>query len=78
MSTPVTTRTLSSMDTEKRITLKEAAELAGVTMRTINRWRADGLITVQYGTSWQEPATYDKGEVLRAARMRNVQLPDTN
>lgn len=64
------------MDTQKqRVTREEAAELAGVTMRTINRWSADGLITVQYG-NWREPATYDKEEVLRAARMRNVQLPE--
>ena len=55
-----------------RITRKEAALLAGVSERTINRWSAEGLITVRYG-GWREPATYDPAEVLRAAG-RNVDL----
>lgn len=62
------------MDNEKnaRVTRKEAALLAGVTERTINRWSAEGLLRPQYG-GWREPATYDRGEVLRAAG-RNADL----
>lgn len=64
------------MDTQNtRITRAQAAELAGVTMRTINRWSAEGVITVRYN-GWREPATYDRAEVLRAARMVDVELPD--
>lgn len=55
-----------------RITRKEAARLAGVTERTISRWSAEGLLDVEYG-GWREPATYDPGQVLRAAG-RNADL----
>lgn len=55
-----------------RVTRKEAALLAGVTERTINRWSAEGLLDVEYG-SWREPATYDRGQVIRAAG-RNADL----
>lgn len=55
-----------------RVTRKEAAALAGVSVRTISRWSAEGLITPRYG-SWREPATYDRAEVLRAAG-RNADL----
>lgn len=64
------------MDTQNtRLTRAQAAELAGVTMRTINRWSAEGILTVHYG-GWRDPATYDRAEVLRAAGMVDVLLPD--
>lgn len=55
-----------------RVTRKEAALLAGVSVRTINRWNAEGLLDVQYG-GWREPATYDPDQVLHAAG-RNADL----
>lgn len=67
MSTLAVTGNLISMDTENtRVTRKEAALLAGVSERTINRWSAEELITVRHN-GWRKPATYDPAEVLRVA-----------
>lgn len=73
MSTLAVTGNLISMDMENaRVTRREAAALAGVSERTINRWSAEELITVQRN-GWRLPATYDPAEVLRAAgRNRNL------
>lgn len=49
-----------------RVTREQAAEAAGVSPRTINRWSAQGRIRVFRG-GWRDPATYDLGEVLAAA-----------
>jgi DNA-binding transcriptional MerR regulator len=72
---------LTSMDTENtRVTRAQAAELAGVSQRTINRWSADGLLRVRYDPKFRRPAEYDREEVLRvAARMkgiRDLSLPE--
>ncbi|HKY45020.1 MAG TPA: MerR family transcriptional regulator [Pyrinomonadaceae bacterium] len=65
------------MNTENtRITRPEAAKLAKVSPRQINRWSAAGLISVERDPSFRKPATYDPEEVLRAARMRTVELPE--
>lgn len=59
-----------------RITRKEAAVLAKVSERTINRWSAEALLDVEYG-GWREPATYDPDQVLRAVefvKQRNADL----
>lgn len=58
------------MGKKQRITRKEAAELAGVSERTISRWRADGLITVERDPEFRRPATYSRSEVLRVAKER--------
>ena len=53
-----------------RVTLVQAATLAGVSTRTILRWRKAGLITVEYPpqlpTGATAPATYDPEEVRGA------------
>lgn len=49
-----------------RITKTEAAELAGVSTRQINRWAAAGLLRPEYGPvgrSGTPPVTYDPEEV---------------
>lgn len=59
---------LICMDTETtRVTREQAAALAGVSMRTINRWSAKGLLKVKRDRKFRKPATYDPVEVLRAA-----------
>lgn len=66
------------MSTENaRVTREEAAEMAGVSLRTINRWREKGLLGVQYDPKFREPATYDPEEVMAAAgrKVENVPLP---
>jgi predicted site-specific integrase-resolvase len=56
------------MDTENtRVTIAQAAELAGVSERTINRWRAQGRIQVWYPHGPWKAAEYDPREVLAAA-----------
>ena len=50
-----------------RVTRAQAAELAGVSQRTINRWRAQGRIQVWYPSGPWGAAEYDRGEVLAAA-----------
>lgn len=77
MSTHDVPRTLITMDTENaRVTRKEAARLAGVTQRTINRWSAAGIIRVHRPHGPWGPAEYDTAEVLRAAGMVDVNLPE--
>lgn len=52
---------------DTRVTREQAAELAGVSVRQINRWSAAGLLTVEYGpVGARIPATYDREEVLSA------------
>jgi hypothetical protein len=59
------------MDTsETRVTREQAAEIAKVSTRTINRWTAAGILTAEYGPiGHRVPATYDPEEV-RTARAR--------
>lgn len=70
------------MNTENaRLTRKEAAELAGVSERTINRWGAAGVLGVQRPPSGsREPATYDRTLVLsiaaRSRRAVTLELPE--
>jgi hypothetical protein len=76
VSTPDAPRTLITMDTENaRVTRKEAARIAGVTQRTVNRWSAAGLITAHRPHGPWGPAEYDLTEVLRAAGMVDLALP---
>lgn len=64
------------MDTENaRVTRKEAALLAGVSERTINRWSAMGLIAVHRPNGPWGAAEFDRTEVLRAAKMLDLELP---
>jgi phage terminase Nu1 subunit (DNA packaging protein) len=70
-----------TMDTENaRITRKEAAELVGVSERTINRWSAKGLLGVRRDRQFRKPATYDRAKVIaaatRAGRIEELELPD--
>jgi DNA-binding transcriptional MerR regulator len=59
--------------TDRRVTRLEAAALAGVSPRTINRWSASGLITVhRYASRLRRPALYSLAEVLEAARRTRV------
>lgn len=58
-----------------RITRVEAAVLAGVHTRTINRWSARGLLTVHRSGDFREPAMYDRDEVIRVALRETVDLP---
>lgn len=56
------------MDTENaRVTRKEAALLAGVTERTINRWAERGLVRVTRPAGPWGTAQYDREDVLRVA-----------
>lgn len=70
------------MDTSRtRITRKEAAALAGVSERTINRWSAAGDIRVWRDSGFRRPAEYDRREVLaRASRGRDLKalVPPTD
>jgi predicted site-specific integrase-resolvase len=59
-----------------RVTRVEAAELAGVDPRTINRWSAAGLLTVVRDPSFRRPATYDREEVLRVAAGMRSRSPE--
>jgi predicted site-specific integrase-resolvase len=64
------------MDTENaRVTRREAAELAGVSERTINRWSERGLIRVWHDPKFRAPAQYDAQEVLTAALRTTVDVP---
>lgn len=56
------------MDTQNtRVTRAQAAALAGVTERTVNRWSAQGRIRVWRPNGPWGPAEYDAREVLAAA-----------
>lgn len=66
-----------------RVTRTEAAELAGVSVRQINRWSAAGLITVERDPDFRKPATYDPQEVMAAGakwaeRLRTALLGETD
>lgn len=61
-----------------RVTREQAAELAGVSKRTISRWTADGLLPARYTGKRAVPVDYDPEEVMRVARMKTVRLPDTD
>lgn len=54
-----------------RVTLVQAAALAGVSTRTVLRWKAAGLLAVEYPSLLPSgataPATYDPEEVRNAA-----------
>jgi len=68
MSTPVATPYPGVMDTQNtRVTRAQAAVLAGVTPRTINRWSAEGRIQCFRPNGPWGPAEYDPREVLAAA-----------
>jgi predicted site-specific integrase-resolvase len=74
---------LISVDTQNaRVTRAQAAELAGVSMRQINRWSADGLLRVWHDPKFRKPAMYDRAEVeriaQRAKRMKDVPLPEAD
>lgn len=70
LSTLVLGRTLDRMDTQSpRVTREEAAKLAGVLPRQINRWSAAGLLTPEYDPQFRRPATYDRAEVEAAAEL---------
>lgn len=79
MSTPDTRRTLGRMSEETNteityVTRPQAAELAGVSERTINRWAARGrLRTYRRHGPWGS-AEYDADEVLRVASRETVTL----
>lgn len=65
------------MDTEDtRVTIKEAADLAGVKPRTINRWSAAGHLTVERPNGPYGAATYSRLEVLRVSGRRRKDSPD--
>lgn len=53
--------------TDTLITREQAAALAGVTPRTINRWSAARKLTVKR-QGWRQPALYRTEEVLAVAR----------
>ena len=72
------------MDTEKstRVTRAEAAEIAGVSERTISRWAAKGLLgKIRRPPSGStRPVTYEIGKVLaeaeRRGRIEDLVLPE--
>lgn len=68
------------MTQNTRVTRAQAAEAAGVSERTINRWRAAGDISVRRDRKFRKPATYDLREVMaRANRGRDLAaLVDTD
>lgn len=55
-----------------RVSTREAAELAGVTDRTIKRWAAAGRLSVEYRRMGERAvcATYDVAEVRAAMALR--------
>lgn len=76
MSTPDRGRTLAGMDTETaHVTCAQAAALAGVSMRTIRRWRAAGLLNVTRPDGPWGTAMYDLNQVRKAAKMQDLALP---
>lgn len=72
------------MNTENtRVTRAEAARMAGVSERTINRWSAAGILRVERDPYFRKPSTYSVAEVMTAAdrwaerltSMRDLPLP---
>lgn len=59
----------------ERITRVQAAVLAGVNPRTINRWSARGLLTVYRTDDFRAPAMYDPEEVITLALRETTDLP---
>lgn len=60
-----------------RVTKTEAAALAGVSPRQINRWAAAGLLSAERGANGPagtEPTTYDPGELAEARRRWDVMV----
>lgn len=72
MSTPDRARTLDRM---ADITREKAAELAGVSERTINRWSERGLLTVTRPNGPWGVALYDSEEVIAVALRATVDVP---
>lgn len=63
---------------DQRVTLDEAAVLAGVSRRTINRWAARGRLEVRHSTTDRGvplPATVDRDDVIRLALTPATDLP---
>lgn len=52
---------------DTRVTREQAAALAGVSPRQINRWSAAGLLSVERDPECRRPATYAPGELAEAA-----------
>lgn len=70
---------MSENTEDTRVTREAAAEAAGVSVRTISRWRAKKWITVRRDRSFRKPATYSLREVMDTAeRMGHVSLPDAD
>lgn len=61
--------------TDTRVTRAQAADLAGVKPRTINRWSAAGYLTVERPNGPYGAATYSRLEVLRVSGRRSEDLP---
>lgn len=69
--------TMSENENDQRVTRVEAARRAGVSPRTISRWRETGLLTdVRYGADWRSPATYSLNEVMGVRGKRKERLPE--
>ena len=69
------TRTLDRMTEPKRyLTRPEAAALAGVSERTINRWAARKLLWTYRPNGPYAAAAYDAEEVLRVALRETTTL----
>ena len=58
-----------------RVTRVEAAVLAGVSPRTINRWSERGLLTVHRSDDFRKPAMYDRDAVIALALRETRDLP---
>lgn len=53
---------------DARVTRVEAARIAGVSVRTISRWRSLGWLVAEYDPSFRRPATYSLREVKETAK----------
>lgn len=66
------------MDTQStRVTRAQAAELAQVSERTINRASAAGQLRVWHDPHFRRPAEYDRAEVLAWAERRLERIAGT-
>ena len=69
--------TTGVVNAHARVTKAEAARMAGVSPRQINRWAAAGFLTVERGANGPagtEPTTYDPGELAAAKRAWTVKM----
>jgi predicted site-specific integrase-resolvase len=69
------------MDTENaRVTRTQAAEIARVSERTINRWAQRGLLRVHRPNGPWGPAEYETEQVLAVSERttEDVPLPETD